>query len=243
MHELCHRCGGELPSGDSPANRGNSAFCPHCGAPQLRLSDYTEPLSTGPETNLAGGPSTGALPPPRPNPIDWRMALAAAAFVAAVSAALNAIAAAVPGVLYISTVWTISASLTVLALYQRRRPLALMNARVGAKIGILVGAVLVFFLAATLSAGMFIARFGLHNLAIFDAETAQMYQTLKLRMDQVAASRPGSPAVTLPFDSPEFRTAFALLGYGVDLFGVLLVSICGGALGGLLRTRRLTPKV
>jgi hypothetical protein len=243
MQEFCHRCGGELPVGDSPTTGGTSAFCPHCGAPQLLLSDYTEPLSTGTEAALAAGTSTGALPPPRPNPIDWRTALGAAAFVAAIGAVLSAIAAAVPGVLFLSTVWTISASLTTLALYQRRRPLALMNAGVGVKIGILVGVLVAFFLGGTLSAGMALARFGLHNMAGFDADTAQAFSTLKARMNEVAASRPGTPPISLPIDTLEFRTAMSLLGYGMGLLGILLVSTLGGALGGLLRTRRLSPKV
>jgi hypothetical protein len=238
MRELCHRCGGELPVGESPAAGDNSAFCPHCGAPQLLLSDYSEPLSTGAEA----GASTGALPPPRPNLIDWQLALRSAAFVAAVGAVLSAIAAGVPGVLLISTVWTVSASLTTLALYQRRRPLALMNAGVGAKIGILVGIVVVFFLGATLSAGMVVARFGLHNMANFDTETAQTFQNLKQRMNEVAAAHPGSPPISLPIDTAEFRAAISLLGYGMVLFGIFVVSIFGGALGGLLRTRRFLPK-
>lgn len=244
MYALCHRCGGELPVGDSPAAGDNTAFCPHCGAPQLLLSDYTEPLSTGAEDgDLAAGASTGALPPPRPNLIDWRLALRSAACVAAVGAVLSALAAGVPGVLPISTVWTISASLTTLALYQRWRPLALMNAGVGAKIGILVGITLAFFLGATLSAGMVIARFGLHNMANFDLETAQSFHALKLRMDEVAQSRPGSPPFAIPIDSLESRTAMSLLSYGLGLVGILAVSTFGGALGGLLRTRRFTPKL
>ena len=87
--------------------------------------------------------------------------------VAAVAAVLGLVAAKVPTISPLSTIWVISASLTTLALYQRRRPLATMNAGVGAKIGILVGVVLVVFLGAALSAGMVVARYGLHAMAGF----------------------------------------------------------------------------
>jgi len=233
MRESCHRCGGELSAAE-----GHPAFCPHCGAPQLLLSDYTEPLSTG--VDLPGDGSTGALPPPRPNQIDWRIAVRIAAIVAAVGAGLSLLAARLPNISPLSTIWVVSASLTTLAMYQRRRPLATMNAGVGAKIGILVGLALVLFLGGALSAGMVVARYSLHSLSGFDAETAK---ALKMQLDQLAATRPVPPESLALINSPEFRAAMMLTGFGIALGGVFLISIFGGAVGGLLRTRRFNPKV
>lgn len=237
MREFCHRCGGEVSDDHSPSSGGRSPFCPHCGAPQLLLSDYTEPLSTG--ADVPGDASTGTLPPPRPNQIDWRVAIGIAGVVAAVGGALSLLAAKLPNTSPLSTIWVISASLTTLAMYQRRRPLATMNAGVGAKIGIAVGLAMVFFLGAALSLGMVIARYRLHSMAGFDTETAK---ALKMQIDQLASTRPVPPESLALINSPEFRSAMMLTGFGIVLGGVFLISIFGGAVGGLLRTRRFNPK-
>jgi hypothetical protein len=236
MPEFCHRCGGEL----SPlAGDGRPPFCPHCGAPQLLLSEYTEPLSTAASSDAFAGPTAGTLPPPRPNHVDWKMALGSAAIVGAVAAVLSAISARSPNLSPISTIWIISASLTTLAIYQRRRPLASMNAGVGAKIGMLVGIVLATFLGAMLSVGLVIARYGLHSLSGFDADMAQ---AMKAQVQQLAASRPVPPESLALINSLQFRTTMMLTGVGLVLFFVLLISIFGGAVGGMLRTRRLGTK-
>src|ERR1700722_14962426 len=156
MCELCHRCNAELPPGD-----GSTSFCPHCGAPQLVLSDYAEPPP--PRAN-----PPGALPPPLPNPIDWEIAIRCALLVAAIAAALSFTATRVQFLSPLSSIWILSASLTTLALYQRRRPLALMNARIGARIGTLVGVALALFIAAATAVAAVIGRFVLHSMGDLD---------------------------------------------------------------------------
>ncbi len=161
------------------------------------------------------------------------------AIVAAVAAVLSLLAARIPTTSPLSTIWVVSASLTTLAMYQRRRPLASMNAGVGAKIGILVGIVLVLFLGATLSIGLVVARYGLHSMASFDADAAQ---AMKMQVEQLAATRPLPPDSLALVNSPQFRTTMMMMGFGIVLFGILVISIFGGAVGGLLRTRRFSPK-
>jgi hypothetical protein len=239
MSETCHRCGGDLPDVHA-ASEGRPAFCPHCGAPQLLLSDYSEPLSTGLEpTEGTGAASTGTLPPPRPNRIDWPMALRVAIFVSMVAAALSVLAAGLPDFTAIGSIWVVSASLTTLALYQRRRPLAAMNVGVGARIGLLVGIMLVFILAATLSAGLCIARFSLRIMGSFDTKLAL---AMKAQVDQLAATRPIPPESLSLINSLQFRTAWLLSTFSLILFAILVISIFGGAVGGLLRTRRFSGK-
>jgi len=234
MHEICHRCGGELSSGQADAPGDRLPFCPHCGAPQLLLSDYAEPLSTGAETRDA---STGTLPPPRPNAIDWKMAVRSAAIVAGVAVALSVAAAKIPNISLVSTIWIISSSLTTLALYQRRRPMASMNAGIGAKIGILVGVTLAFALGAALSVGVVVARFGLHALAGFDAAIAQVMKQL---LEQIAAKQTIAPEQIAFINTVQFRTGYMLFVFAVALVLVFLLSVFGGAVAGLLRTRRHT---
>ena len=129
MHVYCHRCGGELPASD-----GVSPFCPHCGSPQIYLQDYEE------QTGAPVADTTGALPPPHPQQVEWKTAIRCAVLVAGVAAVLGLVSSRVAVVSPLSWVWTISGSLITLALYQRRRPLAWMDAGVGARIGIVVAA-------------------------------------------------------------------------------------------------------
>lgn len=168
------------------------------------------------------------------------MALRSALYVAAVAAVLSVIGARLPGVSVVGSVWVISASLTTLALYQRRRPLAAMNAGVGARIGLLVGTVLIFVLAATLSAGLCVGRYSLHVMANIDAEMAL---AMKAQLDQLAISRPIPSDVLVLVSSLQFRAAMMLCYFSIILFTILLISVFGGAVGGLLRTRRFGRRV
>jgi hypothetical protein len=242
MSETCHRCGGDLRDFEAAGDL-RSPFCPHCGAPQLLLSDYSEPLSTGLESaDGSGAPSTGTLPPPRPNRIDWPMALRGAIFVSVVAAVLSLLATGLPNFAVIGSVWIISASLTTLALYQRRRPLAAMNVGVGARIGLLVGFVLVFVLAATLSAGVCVGRYKLHMMSGFDSEIALAMRAQKVQFDQLAATRPIRAEDLAFVTSLQYRTTMVLLYFSLILLSILLISVFGGAVGGLLRTRRIGRK-
>ena len=223
MHEFCHRCGGELSDGD-----GLSPFCPHCGAPQIYLVDYEQPAE------LTEANTTGTAPPPQPRQIEWKTAIRCALLVAGVAAALSLVAARFESVSPLSWLWTVSGSLITLALYRRRRPLAWMDAGIGARIGVVVGVVLVSCLAVAMAAGGLIARYALHNMAGFDA---QLTQQLHLQIDHALAANPEAKSVQGYLYSPEFRAGMMLAGFGM-ISGILVVlSTVGGAVGGLLRTR------
>ncbi len=224
MHEFCHRCGGELPAGD-----GTSPFCPHCGSPQIYLQAYEE------QTGAPDADSTGAVPPPNPRQVEWKTAIRCAALVGGIAAVLCLMAARVEAVTLLSWLWTISGSLIALALYQRRRPLALMDAGIGARIGIVVGLALVTFLAVAMAAGGLVARYELHSMAGFDAELTQM---LHMQIEKAAATAPQPPEMLRFLYSPEVRAGMMLAGFAMVSGLLLLLSTLGGAVGGLLRTRR-----
>jgi hypothetical protein len=224
MHVYCHRCGSELPASD-----GVSPFCPHCGSPQIYLQDYEEQTGA-PETD-----TTGALPPPHPQQVEWKTAIRCAVLVAGVAAVLGLVSSRVEVVSPLSWLWTISGSLITLALYQRRRPLAWMDAGVGARIGMVAGLALVTGLAVAMAVGGLIARYGLHSMAGFDAELTQM---LHAQVEKAAATTQEPPDVLRFLYSPEVRAGMMLAGFAM-VSGILLVlSTIGGAVGGLLRMRR-----
>lgn len=224
MHKYCHRCGEELSGGDDL-----SPFCPHCGAPQLYLPDYEMPAET-PETN-----TTGAPPPPQPRQIEWKTAIRCALLVAAIAAALSLVATRFEPVSLLSWLWTVSGSLITLALYQRRRPAAWMDAGIGARIGIVVGVVLVSCLAVAMATGGLVARYGLHNMASFDV---QLTQQLHTQIEHALAANPEAKAVRGYLYSPEFRAGIMLTGFAMMGVMLLVLSAIGGAVGGLLGMRR-----
>jgi hypothetical protein len=223
MPQFCHRCGGELPDGSD-----ESPFCPHCGAPQLRLSlenqSAAEPAASG---------TTGAVPPPRPRQVDWKAAIRCSLLVSAVAAALSLGAVRVEVLSSVVLLWVFSASLIALSLYQRLRPTAWMDIRVGARIGVVVGLCLALALGAATAGWGVISRFGLHSMGSFDA---QMTEMVKHSLQQVPPDKVGS--IVGFVQSPEFRGGVATAGFGLTSVMVLLLSTIGGAFAGLLRMRR-----
>jgi hypothetical protein len=224
MHEHCHRCGGELPASD-----GVSPFCPHCGSPQIYLQDYEE-QSGAPEGN-----TTGAVPPPKPQRVEWKTAMRCALLAAVVAAGLNQVAARVQVVFPLSLLWIISGSMITLALYQRRRPLAWMDAGVGARIGIVVGLALVACLGVALAVNGLVSRYALHTMAATDA---QLTGLLHSEFEQVVAVAPPPPGLQKLWFTPEFRAGIMLVGFSVTSGFLLVLSTVGGALGGFMRMRR-----
>jgi hypothetical protein len=224
MHEFCHRCGGDLPAGD-----GVLPFCPHCGSPQIYLQDYEQ------QTGAPDADTTGATPPPRPRQVEWKTAIRCALLVAAIAALLSLVSARVEMLSPVSWLWTVSGSLITLALYQRRRPLAWMDAGVGARIGVVVGLALVTCFAVVMAVGGLVARYGLHSMAGFDA---QLTEQLRAQIEKAAAANPESPDVLRYFYSPEFRAGLMLAGFAMVSGFLLVLSTLGGAVGGLLRMRR-----
>jgi hypothetical protein len=206
-----------------------SPFCPHCGSPQIYLQDY-EQQSGGAEAD-----TTGAIPPPRPQHVEWKTAIRCAALVAGVAAGLSLVSQRIQVVSLLSMLWTISGSMITLALYQRRRPLAWMDAGVGARIGLVVGLALVACLGSAWAIGGLVARYGLHNLGAFDAE---LTQALHAGFEKAATMAPAPPELQRFWYSPEFRAGWVLAMLGMMAGFLLILSTVGGAVGGFMRMRR-----
>jgi hypothetical protein len=224
MPEHCHRCGGELPASD-----GVSPFCPHCGSPQIYLQDYEE------QSGASEADTTGTNPPPRPQQVEWKTAIRCASVVAGVAAVLSLVGARVPLVSPLTWLWTISGSILTLALYQKRRPLAWMDARIGARIGLVVGLALVVGFGVVMAISGLVGRYGLHNMALEDAQlTTSIHETF----EKMVAISPDLSQIRGFWYSSEFRAGMMLAGFGV-MSGILLVlSTVGGAMSGFMRMRR-----
>ena len=229
MQNFCHRCGGELASGSSP-------FCPHCGAPQLFL---TESARTPLDSDSSAVSSTGALPPPRPHQIEWHTAIRCAALVAAIAALLSLVSARVPFLSPLSSLWILSASLITLSLYQHRRPLAWMDAATGARIGIVAGLSLDLSLAIVATISGLIARYKLHAMGSFDAQISQLIDQIDAQLTHSAPNSPELASVLRFVATPEFRAGYALTVVAVTGILLLILSVLAGALVGFVRARRV----
>jgi hypothetical protein len=229
MQELCHRCGGELPEAS-----GESPFCPQCGTPQLFLALENQSVETGGEPAIGadGAPSTGRMPPPRPQQVDWKTAIRCAVLVAGVGAVLTLAAMRVDALSPFSLMWLMFASLITLGLYQKRRPAAWIDLRVGARIGVLVGLCLALGLGMVLAGWGLVVRFGLHAAGGFDSTMAAQLQEAIRR-----SSTP--PEMVGLMRSPEFRAGTMLGAFAFLSACLLAMSALGGAFAaGLLRLRR-----
>jgi hypothetical protein len=230
MQKLCHRCGEELPTGS-----GESQFCPRCGSPQLFLALENQSVETGgePAIGLDGAPTTGTLPPPLPMQVEWKTAIRCAALVAGIGSVLSLAAMRVDAISPLSFLWIMSASLITLGLYQKRKPAAWIDVRIGARIGVVVGICLTFALGVAMAGWGLVARFALHSMTGFDLQMTQQVQKA------IQQSSTPVPADMLGFvKSPEFRAGIMLTGFAMVSLILLALSTLGGAFAGLLRMRR-----
>jgi hypothetical protein len=227
MQEFCHRCGEELPAGSR-----ESPFCPCCGSPQLFLALENQSVETGGEP-APGEASTGTLPPPRPRQVEWKTAIRCAVLVAGIAAVLMLGSMRVDMLSPLSFLWILSASMITMGLYQKRRPAAWIDVRIGARIGLVVGICLALGLGAAMAGWGLVARYVLHSMGNFDGLMALQVQT--------AIQKSATP---IPTDmlglikSPEFRAGILLAGFAMLSAILLAVSTLGGAFAGLVRTRR-----
>ena len=256
MRELCHLCHGEIPLSFGDRHDETAVlFCPRCGSPQLLLQDHMRieaPVAIALD-------STGTLPPPRTGnvgkgKIDWRTAILAAAMVAAVGAVLSVLGMKFLAASFVATMWTISSAVLTLGLYGRQRPNLKMNGRIGTRIGILAGVLMISAIGIATAATGVVLRFGTHQMAQFDRESAQrrkdlqaqFLEILKKNTDDKDVIAQYSSAINSPqANSPEMLAGSALAGGALQGLLLVLLSAGGGAFAGMMRgvrAQRLGPR-
>jgi hypothetical protein len=244
MRELCHRCHRELPIPIAAADRHDDEsailFCPHCAAPQIMLPEHMRI-----EVPVVAATATGAIPPPPrpagnvPGQIDWHAALQGNLLVALVGVVLLVVSFRFASLSFLSTLWTLGASVIALGLYARARPDAWMDARTGLRIGFTTGVLLITFMSISLAANGVIRRFGTHSLGGFDAEVAQTFAAIRAQM-VLRLQDQNQPAdiqqkVLGIMGSPEARAGIAVFYLFISGGFILLLSAGGGAFAGMLR--------
>jgi len=138
----CYRCQTEIPE--------SVAFCPHCGAPQIRVippegeSGTTQPsvpevppnvLPPPPSIAQPGTWTAGAPYPPQPGAIRWELAWKGALLCGIGAALLTAIPIVSTG----CCLWTLGAGALSVSFYRRQLPDMVVTPGMGMKVGALAG--------------------------------------------------------------------------------------------------------
>ena len=244
----CHRCGGEVQSrSDDRSADDPTPYCPHCGAPQLKLPEHMR-SSLSVAVNAS---TTGALPPPMledGRQIEWRIAIACCATVAVISALLT-IAGLKFGVFaLLGTVWILSSGVITLGLYVKRARRLPRARRVGFKLGLVTGLLMIATVGvAGTAVGVFL-RFGTQKMTQFDEQSAVQTKATQEWMvaflarqgqDKAAQTRYldmlNSPLMT----SPEMKAGGELASLAFESGIVLIFCAAGGAFAEMFQNRRL----
>jgi hypothetical protein len=106
-----------------------------------------------------------------------------------------------------------------------------MDAGIGARIGVVAGLGLIVSIAISMAIVGLVARFALHSMAGFDAD-------LHIQIEKAIAVNPQPAEVMRYIKSPEFRAGIMLGGFAIMASVIMLTSAVGGALSGMVRTRR-----
>lgn len=214
MPKICHRCGNVLEDA--------AAFCPHCGAPQIRVSVP----ETSPEDPLAPTFAATIIPTRQ---ILWPRAFMAV-FIPALAAAVLLIIH--PLFLVTSLVWVALAGFFSTLLYRRRAPQALIDTRIGVRLGATVG-----FITFAL-----ISLLAVVEIAVSNASGPSFRQQLIDQMHQAAGRNPNPEAARMldQFLSAPHALALAV---GISALVFFVIFVLSGALGGALGGSSKAPKI
>lgn len=220
MEHSCHQCGAAVEEG--------TAFCPQCGAPQIRVAVQEEPASpplppgTPDDAQPPAEPvALGPEPPegaPAPARIEWSQAIPAAA----TAGIILALAWVLPPLGFI--LWVVAAGLVGVTFYRRRVPAGGLTPRMGARIGVISG-LFGFAVFALLLAMELLARGG------------GKFRELVQQVLQQAAARNADPRAQQAVQQMMTPAGLAfLVTFAMVIFLVvfLLFSAAGGALGAWL---------
>jgi preprotein translocase subunit SecG len=219
MQSDCHRCGQII--------EGQPAFCPSCGAPQIRVSRAIETSqeettaasdSVVPASSLPGQPLPFGLS--SKSGIDWkyflRTAIPLAALTDVLTMTLHPLALFV--FLPANLVWAISR-------YRRHRPIVIRSGQ-GARMGALMGLLSFAFFAAFFLVSISLQRTQYHDLMVS-------------QIQQISAQNPDPQAqqVLQWFTTPDGLIAFTAFALITLLLLCLALGSGSGALFGALRKR------
>jgi hypothetical protein len=209
------RCQEDLPRG--------SAYCPACGAPQLRVTEE--------EIEAAAAALAGTNVPRQPDLtlIQWKAAVYCALICGVAAGVLSSLL--VGGLQFLLVVWTVGGALAAVALYSRRFPRAWIGGGVGLRIGFLCG-LFGATVSTLLSALMLVVERYLFNQgAEIDNALNGMVKQLAVVSAQLTPAGQQNPYLVL-VNGPEGHAILLVTAMLGTFFFTMLLSILGGAASG-----------
>lgn len=204
MDRHCHRCGAPVEDG--------VLFCKQCGAPQIRVAI---------EPTLAPGPVIEALPErhqdrislhePAP-PLHWAQASAATVLGGLLEALFTLFGLGI-----------VAGGFLSVALFRRKNPGIVLTRSLGARLGLISGAIGFGIFAVLRSVGLLVLGTG-----------GAMRELVMKQLEQTAAQYPGPEAQqTLQYlRSPEGWALIVAMSTIFTLIAFLVLSMLGGMAGG-----------
>jgi hypothetical protein len=221
VEQPCYKCGQAVEQG--------VAFCPHCGAPQIRvvIAEPSPPSPVSADGAVAEVPRSGI---PSPSGADASFGLSNTWRPCALAAVLGILLSFLG--LYVPVTMIVAGFLAVV-LFRRRRGGSGMRPLIGAQLGALsglIGSALIALVIALVYAA--------------PSTRDKLRDQLLENAEKWVAARPGQPQVQAAFDQLKTPEGFAVALVGGVL---LLMLVCvglgclGGAIGGAVFSRRDQP--
>jgi len=207
-------------------------FCPHCGAPQIRVASPDDASQTPPSSDTSPPvvSPTGwspSAPVYHPYSIQWELAWKGAFLSGLIAAVLTA----APVLSLGCCLWLLGAGALSVFLYQRRLPGAFVTPGMGMRIGAVAG--VIGFVATTIWSTF---RFATNNQEVRTA--------LQEQMDKSIAANPDPRAQDIMrqlmnnLNTPQGLATFFVLVLVIMAVVFVVFSAAGGALGASMFARR-----
>jgi hypothetical protein len=211
----CIRCQADLPSG--------SAFCPACGAPQLRVTEVEIALAA------AALASTSAPRTPDLRNIQWPAAIMVALICGSVMGLLCSVLFG--PLLALLVLCSFGGAIAAVALYARRTPLAGLGGGVGLRIGLLCGLFGASLSTLLSSIGLVLERYVFRQGGDIDNSLNNVVHQLTIVSGQITPEGQVNPFLNLVAGS-EGHAIILVTGAIGTFFFMLFFSMVGGAAGG-----------
>jgi hypothetical protein len=209
-------------------------FCPHCGAPQIRVASSDEDAA---QPQMSDAPTARVLPPswtpgsslPTPQSIQWDLAWKGTLL----SGLLAAVLTAAPVISVACCLWMLGSGALAVFLYQRRVPGVFITSGMGMRIGAVSG--IIGFIATTV-----------WSVFRFAANSGEFRSALQEQMNKSIASNPDprSQEILRQFmntlNTPQGLATFFVFMLVIMAIVFAVFSAAGGALGASMFARRRT---
>ena len=238
MEHPCYRCHADIPE--------STAFCPHCGAPQIRVAI---PESQEPEQLPAletARPSALAAPPapwvngasanlPLPGQVLWSVVWKEALLCGVGAAVLFVVT--VPALRMGAVIWMLAAGVFTVRLYRRRAPGMGITQGMGMRLGALAG----LFGSLTNAATSIVSFLALRNSGDFHHA---MEEQMQIQMAGNSDPRVQRMMQSLLDFMSTPQGAATMIAIFLVIFGAIFIvlSAAGGALGASFSGHRSGPR-